>query len=56
MLAHLRDHACVFIREGGRHSIWGNPANNMQTAVPRHTEIQDRLARKICEDLKIPQP
>lgn len=26
------------------------------TAVPRHTEINDFLARKICQDLDIPPP
>jgi hypothetical protein len=25
----------------------GNPANNRRSAVPRHTEISDMLARKI---------
>jgi predicted RNase H-like HicB family nuclease len=26
------------------------------STVPRHTEINDDLARKICKDLGIPQP
>ena len=39
-----------------RHSWWGNPANNRRTSVPRHTEIPDGLARKICRDLGIPEP
>ena len=56
LLSHLQAHGCVFIREGGRHSIWGNPENNYQTAVPRHNEIQEIIARKICRDLEIPHP
>ncbi|MHB9023130.1 MAG: type II toxin-antitoxin system HicA family toxin [Armatimonadota bacterium] len=53
LLKHLRSHGCVFIREGSRHSWWGNPALNTRSAVPRHTEINDILARKICKDLGI---
>ena len=42
------------LREGRRHSIWGDPASNTKTAVPRHNEISDNLARRICSDLGIP--
>ena len=28
--------------------MWMNPANGRMEAVPRHTEIANRLARKIC--------
>jgi predicted RNA binding protein YcfA (HicA-like mRNA interferase family) len=53
---HLQHHGCVLLREGGRHSIYVNPANNHTSAVPRHAEIADVLARKICRDLDIPMP
>jgi mRNA interferase HicA len=56
LISHLRKHGCVLIREGGKHSWWGNPANNRRSAVPRHGEIDDHLARKICRDLGIPDP
>ncbi|MGD0089840.1 MAG: addiction module toxin, HicA family [Planctomycetota bacterium] len=42
------------MREGSRHSWWLNPLQNKRSAVPRHTEIRDQLARKICKDLGIP--
>ncbi len=54
VLKHLRDAGCVFIREGGNHSWWGNPSQNRRSSVPRHTEIRDNLVRKICKDLGIP--
>jgi mRNA interferase HicA len=54
LLKHLREQSCVFIREGGNHSWWGNPKQNRRSSVPRHTEINDNLARKICKDLGIP--
>jgi mRNA interferase HicA len=54
LLRHLHEEGCVFIREGGSHSWWGNPKQNRRSSVPRHVEIKDKLARKICRDLGIP--
>lgn len=54
LLRYLRQQGCELIREGGRHSWWGNPANNRRSSVPRHSEIVDLLAVKICKDLGIP--
>ena len=53
LLRHLRRNGCALLREGGRHSWWHNPSGNKRSAVPRHTEIDDRLALKICKDLGI---
>jgi mRNA interferase HicA len=53
LLRHLRRHGCQLLREGGRHSWWHNPAQNKRSAVPRHNEIDDDLARKICRDLGV---
>jgi len=55
-IRHLEDHGCVFIREGGSHSWWGNPARNRRSSVPRHREINEKLVLKICRDLDIPAP
>jgi predicted RNA binding protein YcfA (HicA-like mRNA interferase family) len=56
LLQHLRRHGCRFLREGGDHSIWENPANVRKTAVPRHREVPDFTARRICKQLGIPLP
>ncbi|NTU42859.1 MAG: type II toxin-antitoxin system HicA family toxin [Nitrospirales bacterium] len=53
LLKHLREQGCELIREGGRHSWWGNASQNRRSSVPRHSEINDDLARKICKDLGI---
>lgn len=55
LLQHLRRHGCVLKREGGAHSLWTNPVNGAMEAVPRHTEIANLLARKICRGLGIPE-
>ena len=55
LLAHLRQHGCFLKREGSAHSLWSNPATGAVEAIPRHTEIADRLARKICRNLSVPE-
>jgi mRNA interferase HicA len=35
--------------------LWCNPKTGHLEAVPRHTEIPDLLARKICKNLSVPQ-
>ena len=42
-------------REGTRHSIYGNPGSGAKAPVPRHSEIDNRLAVKICGQLGVPR-
>lgn len=56
LIRHLEQNGCELMREGGKHSLFLNPANNQTSAVPRHKEINNFLARKICRDLGIAQP
>tara|TARA_Y100001960_G_scaffold325458_1_gene407845 strand:+ start:1529 stop:1714 length:186 start_codon:yes stop_codon:yes gene_type:complete len=56
LLKHLRKHGCVLKREGASHSLWTNPENGVVEAVPRHTEIKNQLAHKICKRLDVPKP
>jgi mRNA interferase HicA len=53
---HLEEHGCRSVREGGRHTVYANPTTKRSSAVPRHAEINDYLARKICRDLGVPEP
>ncbi|HYE18809.1 MAG TPA: type II toxin-antitoxin system HicA family toxin [Tepidisphaeraceae bacterium] len=55
LLRHLRSHGCVLKREGRSHSLWANPRTGEVEAVPRHTEVPDVLARKICRGLSVPE-
>jgi mRNA interferase HicA len=56
LVRHLGSHGCYLLRNRGKHSVYVNPANNQTSAVPRHREVNDFLARKICRDLGIPEP
>jgi predicted RNA binding protein YcfA (HicA-like mRNA interferase family) len=56
LIRHLERHGCELLREGGNHSIYINRVAGKSSAVPRHNEINEFLARKICRDLQVPQP
>jgi predicted RNA binding protein YcfA (HicA-like mRNA interferase family) len=56
LIRHLEQHGCALLREGGRHSVYVNRATGKSSSVPRHREIDDFLARKICKDLEVPVP
>ncbi|XOB40613.1 MAG: type II toxin-antitoxin system HicA family toxin [Candidatus Nealsonbacteria bacterium] len=53
LIKHLIKNRCIFIREGARHSVFFNPLIKKTSTVPRHKEIDDFLAKKICRDLGI---
>ncbi len=54
LLKHLKKHGCELLREGAKHSWWINTFRNQRSSIPRHTEIDDMLAQKICKDLGVP--
>jgi mRNA interferase HicA len=52
LIKYIIGQGAFFIREGRRHSIYAR--GKYRTEIPRHNEIVDELARKICRDLGIP--
>jgi mRNA interferase HicA len=54
LLKYLRKNGCYLKREGSSHSLWTNPKSGEVEAIPRHSEIADILARKICKGLSLP--
>jgi mRNA interferase HicA len=52
-IKHLKSNGCLMKREGAKHEIWVNVANNKWSSVPRHKEIKRFLCVKICKDLGI---
>jgi mRNA interferase HicA len=44
---------CILYRHGARHDIYLNPANGKKQPVPRHTEVDDKLAKHIKRHLGI---
>lgn len=56
LIRHLERHGCEFLREGGSHTIYVNRIKQKSSSIPRHQEIIDFLAKKICRDLEILEP
>jgi mRNA interferase HicA len=52
LLKHPKKHGASLLREGSRHTIYQR--DEFKSQIPRHNEIVDALARKICKDLRIP--
>lgn len=56
LLRHLEQHGCEKLREGGNNTVYVNRNKRKSTAIPRHREINEFLAKKICQDLEVPKP
>jgi len=56
LIRHLERHGVQFLREGGSHTVYVNRTVGKTSTVPRHREINDFLAQKICKDLDVPKP
>ena len=47
----IKNHGCILIRHGGKHDIYQNLDTGISQPIPRHREINERLAQKIIKDL-----
>lgn len=56
LIRHIEACGCAFLREGGRHTVCLNPTARKVSTVPRHREINDFMAKKICRELEIDDP
>ena len=54
LIKHLKKNGCEFLREGKKHTVYINRKKLKSSTIPRHREINDFLAKKICKDLEIP--
>jgi len=53
LLKYLHQQGCFLLREGAKHSVFINVEKQKVSTVPRHREVNDFLAKKICRDLEI---
>ena len=56
LIRHLEKHGGEFLRQGSNHTVYVSRKARRSSAVPRHREVNDFLARKICDDLLVPRP
>jgi len=53
LIRHRELNGCRLLREGGKHCVFAYAVNRKTSTVPRHREVHELLARKICRDLGI---
>lgn len=56
LIRHIERYGCEFFREGKKHTVYINRAAGKCSTVPRHREVIEFTAKKICKDLKILTP
>lgn len=54
LVRRLDDEGCVFVRHGSNHDWYRNVITGAMDAVPRHREVDERLARAIIKHLSAP--
>lgn len=54
LIRQLTDAGCQLLRHGSKHDIYWNPTNGRKQPVPRHTEVDEHLARHIKRHLGLP--
>jgi predicted RNA binding protein YcfA (HicA-like mRNA interferase family) len=52
LIRDLEKMGCVLIRHGAKHDWYQNPRTKVSQPVPRHREINERLARHIIKMLR----
>jgi len=55
LVRRLTAAGCMLLRPGGRHDIYLNPATGKKQPVPRHTEVDEHMARHIRRVLGVPE-
>lgn len=51
LIKKLEEMGCLLVRHGGAHDWYTNPATKRSQPVPRHSEINENLAKSISKKL-----
>lgn len=51
LIRTIEGFGCELVRHGGKHDWYRNPMTGVAQAVTRHTEIKERLAKRIIRRL-----
>ncbi|WP_420445551.1 type II toxin-antitoxin system HicA family toxin [Candidatus Poriferisodalis sp.] len=54
LVRRIRSTGSILVRHGAKHDWYRNPETGEYQAVPRHNEINERLARRIIKQLSPP--
>ena len=56
LVRQLTAAGCVLLRHGANHDVYLNPRTGQRQPIPRHTEIDEALAKHIRRYLGIEKP
>jgi len=56
LVKHLKEQGCEFYGEGAKYSKVRNRETGKKSTVPRHNEIDNDLAKDICNQLGVRCP
>jgi len=51
LLKEIRRRGAVFVRHCKRHDIYENPKTGIVEQIPRHSDVEENLARNIIKNL-----
>jgi len=51
LLKRIKAMGCVFIKHGKKHDVYKNLRTGFEERIPRHTDINENLARHIIRNL-----
>jgi predicted RNA binding protein YcfA (HicA-like mRNA interferase family) len=51
LIKRISSAGCVLVRHGTRHDLYRNPKTGKKQAIPRHSEIDENLAKHILKEL-----
>jgi mRNA interferase HicA len=54
LIRTIASFGCILVRHGAKHDWYRNPTTGVFQAVPRHREINERLAQRIVHMLANP--
>ena len=53
LVRKIEESGAVFIRHGGKHDWYQNPQTKVSQPIPRHSEINEMLAKSIIKKLAV---
>jgi mRNA interferase HicA len=56
LIKTLEAMGCIFVRHGGSHDWYQNPKTKVSQPIPRHREINEKLAKHIIKMLSNSDP
>jgi len=51
LLKRIKSYGCVFVKHGKKHDVYINPRTGIDERVPRHSDINEKLANHIIANL-----